>query len=225
MFTRLPLVAIACFLMTAALFGEDSGGAKLIDFRGIRIDKEKKTVTFPAVINMQSGMVEYLMVTDKGKTHESLLSTKIEPYDIQVAMLLLGIKPAVTAETEPPAQINKDYLAKAPQLKGENVNVMLTWKDGKAQHTARAEEMITDLKTNAAMTPGPWLYNGSEIYDGKFLAQVDGSIAAVVRDSAALMINPRPGNDDDQIWEVNTKATPKEGTAVDFTIQLEENTK
>ena len=118
MFSRVLFPAIAGLLMTAVLYGEDTGGAKLIDFRGIRIDKEKKTVTFPAEINMQSGMVEYLMVTDKGKTHESLLSTKIEPYDIQVAMLLLGIKPAAAAETQPPAQITKDYLTKEPELKG-----------------------------------------------------------------------------------------------------------
>ena len=36
-------------------------------------------------------MLEYLIVAETGKTHESLLSTKIAPYDIQVAMLLLGI--------------------------------------------------------------------------------------------------------------------------------------
>ena len=73
------------------------------------------------------------------------------------------------------------------------------------------------------MTEGPWTYNGSEMYDGKFLAQVDGSVAALVRDSGALMNNPRPGNDDDQIWEVYSKVTPPVGTAVDVIIELEEN--
>ena len=61
------------------------------------------------------------------------------------------------------------------------------------------------------------------MYGGKFLAQMDGSVASLVRDSAALMNNPRPGNDDDQIWNINSGATPEVGTPVDVIIELEEN--
>ncbi len=193
-----------------------------LEFRGITIDKDKRTVTFPAAINMTDGMLEYLIVAETGKTHESLLSTKIAPYDIQVAMLLLGIAPSAKANQEPPAQINKQYLQGAPDLAGEKVDLFLTWQGPQGPHRIRAEDLIWNLKQNAAMTEGPWTYNGSEMYDGRFLAQIDGSVAALVRDSAALVNNPRPGNDDDQIWEVYTKATPKAGTAVDVTIELEE---
>ena len=44
-----------------------------------------------------------------------------------------------------------------------------------------------------------------------------------MRDSAALMNNPRPGNDDDQIWEAYTQVTPAAGTAVDVIVKLEDN--
>jgi hypothetical protein len=206
-----------CLIGGPANAAGDSGG--MVDYRGIHIDKGKGTVTFPAEINMQTGMLEYLLVADTGKTHESLLSTKIEPYDIQVAMLLLGAEPAGKSDTAPPGQITRDYLKTAPELKGDRVNVLLTWTG----HRVRAEDLIWNLDKNAVMTPGPWTYNGSEMYDGRFLAQVDGSVAALVRDSGALMNNPRPGNDDDQIWEVNTAVTPAVGTAVDVTIQLEDN--
>jgi hypothetical protein len=198
-----------------------AGGAAALDFRGIHIDKERRTVTFPAAINMRSGMLEYLIVAETGKTHESLLSTKIAPYDIQVAMLLLGIAPAGKANAEPPGQLNKEYLKTAPELKGEKVSLFVAWPG----HRVRAEDLIWNLQENAAMTEGPWTYNGSELYDGKFLAQIDGSVAALVRDSAALMNNPRPGNDDDQIWEVYSQVTPPVGTAVDVIIELEESSK
>jgi hypothetical protein len=198
----------------AAVYGQTNG---VVDYRGIHIDKPKGTVTFPAEINMQSGMLEYLIVADTGKTHESLLSTKIEPYDIQVAMLLLGVQPAGKSDSEPPGQITRDYLKTAPELKGDRVNLFLTWPG----HRVRAEDLIWNLENNAVMTPGPWTYNGSEMYDGRFLAQVDGSVTALVRDSGALVNNPRPGNDDDQIWEVYSAVTPPVGTAVDVTIQLE----
>ena len=98
------LAAMWCVLPLRA----ESSGAKVIDFQGIQIDKENRTVTFPAAINMDGGMLEYLIVTEMGKTHESLLSTKIQPYDIQVAMLLLGIKPAGKADSEPPGQITSN---------------------------------------------------------------------------------------------------------------------
>ena len=208
---------VFCFWAIGAAHGAGNG---VVDYRGIHIDKTKGTVTFPAEINMQTGMLEYLIVAETGKTHESLLSTKIEPYDIQVAMLLLGVQPAGKSDSEPPGQITKAYLKTAPELKGDRVNVFLTWPG----HRARAEDLIWNLDKNAVMTPGPWTYNGSEMYDGRFLAQIDGSVAALVRDSGALMNNPRPGNDDDQIWEVYSAVTPAAGTAVDVTIQLEDNT-
>jgi hypothetical protein len=221
------LVLLACGCLTGLALEAQTAetpvagaNAATLDFKGIHIDKEKRAVTFPAAINMADGMLEYLIVAETGKTHESLLSTKIAPYDIQVAMLLLGVAPAGKAEEEPPGQLNKEYLKGAPELKGEKVSVFVEWPG----HRVRAEDLIWNLEANAVMTSGPWTYNGSELYEGRFLAQVDGSVAALVRDSAALINNPRPGNDDDQIWQVYSKVTPPVGTAVDVTVELEEST-
>jgi hypothetical protein len=213
------VLAFLAFYCLALPLRAQTDASKTLEFRGIQIDKDQRTVTFPAVINMRDGMLEYLIVSDKGKTHESLLSTKIDPYDIQVAMLLLGIKPAGKADSQPPGQITKGYLSSAPELEGEKISLFLSWPG----HRVRAEELIWNLDQNAAMSDGSWTYNGSEMYAGKFLAEVDGSIAALVRDSGALMNNPRRGNDDDQIWEAYSKTTPPVGTAVDVIIKLEDN--
>ena len=216
------LVALCCWATSALRAGEPA--AEPLEFRCIQVDKAKATVSFPAEINMAQGMLEYLIVANTGKTHESLLSTKILPQDIQVAMLLLGIPPALTVSAEPPGQITSDYLKTAPELKGEKINLFVAWHDAKGDHRARAEDMIWNKQKNAPMSPGQWIYNGSEMYGGKFLAQVDGSVAALVRDSAALVNNPRPGNDNDQIWQVYSQVTPPAGTAVTVTIELEDKT-
>jgi len=207
--------------MVALCMGGTLAAAPL-EYRGIEIDKDNQTVSFPAEINMHEGMLEYLLVASTGKTHESLLSTKVEPYDIQVAMLLLGIKPAANADTQPPAQITNGYLKNAPELTGERIALSLSWTDSGGPHRAAPESMIWNLASNAVMTNGPWVYNSSELYGGRFLAQIDGSITALVRDPAALINNPRPGNDNDQIWEVYSSVTPPAGTGVDVTIELEE---
>jgi hypothetical protein len=214
---RLSLLAAVCLAALPLRAQDASPGG--IDYNGIHIDKASRSVTFPAEINLTSGLLEYLLVNKKGKTHESLLSTAIEPYDLQVAMLLLGIKPAAPSHSQPPGQITREYLSTAPELAGDKISITLTWPG----HQVAAEDLIWNLDKNAVMTPGPWTYNGSEIYDGKFLAQIDGSMAALVRDSGALMNNPRPGNDDDQIWEPYTKEVPPVGTAVDVTLKLLDN--
>ena len=54
------------------------------------LEKLKQQISFPVLINMNEGLVEYILVTGKGKTHESLLVTRTEPFHIHVAMLLLG---------------------------------------------------------------------------------------------------------------------------------------
>src|SRR3569623_2003527 len=64
----------------------------------VRLDKNQKSVQFPAVLNMDHGLIEYLLVTTRGKTHESLLKTDAEPYNIHVAMLLLGAKGAAQSK-------------------------------------------------------------------------------------------------------------------------------
>ena len=53
------------------------------------------------------------------------------------------------------------------------------------------------------MRHGAWTYNGSMFYNGKFLAEMDSSIAAMVTDPEALMNNRQPGHDNDQIWAVD----------------------
>jgi len=55
----------------------------------VRIDKEQRTVSFPARLNLDEGPMEYFLVTSWGKTHESILKTDTEPFRIHLAMLLL----------------------------------------------------------------------------------------------------------------------------------------
>src|ERR1041384_1854737 len=51
----------------------------------VRLDKNQKSLRFPAVLNMNKAIAEYLLVHKRGKTHESLLTTEVEPYHIHVA--------------------------------------------------------------------------------------------------------------------------------------------
>ena len=58
----------------------------------IHLDQKAQTLSFPGALNLNQGLMEYLIVTPEGSTHESLLVTDARPTDVQFAMLLLGAK-------------------------------------------------------------------------------------------------------------------------------------
>jgi hypothetical protein len=191
----------------------------------LHLDKNTNTVTFPAVLNMDAGNLEYLLVTRQGSAHESLLVTEVQPNDLHFAMLLLGAKGAgvytPAAADAPPPQLDATYLKHAPQLKGDALTITASWKKDGAEKTAPVEDWLFNSETNKPPPRGPWIYTGSMFADGKFLAQIEGCFAALVTNPSALINNPRKGNDNDQIWEPNKKLVPPRDTPIEVAIHLE----
>ncbi len=177
----------------------------------VRLNKNTRTVEFPAVVNMDNGLGEYLLVHVKGKLHESVLRTDVDPYQIHLAMLLLGVKGATTNDwPESPTG----------RIPGVPVSIEVVWKHGKKERRLRAEELILDQSRNAPMRNGTWTYNGSLQLNGLFLAQQTGSIISVITDPEALVNNPRPLRENDDNWVINTKKVPALETLVTVRIQV-----
>lgn len=64
-----------------------------------------------------------------------------------------------------------------------------------------------------------WVYTGSVVQNGRFVAQVGGSIVALYHDPAAMVDNASPGGESDKIWFVREDAVPPVGTPVMVTIR------
>jgi hypothetical protein len=195
----------------------------IYDYHGIQLDKKNHRITFPGTVNQRQGIIEYVLVNEKGKTHESLLSTLVQPHDIHLALLLIGLKPEsipAPKDAPPPDAIDSAYLQSAPKLKGEPVRLSVKWTLNGKTKEAQVEDWILNLQTNKPATPGPWTYNGSMIENGVFLADEELSIAAVITDPTALVNNPREGYDNDQIWQVRDSEVPALDTPVEITITL-----
>jgi hypothetical protein len=155
---------------------------------------------------MTNGLIEYVVVTTTGKLHESLLKTEAQPQDLHVAMLLLGAKGAPPAT---PVTTNS--------VPGEKISIEVRPENGASQPI---EEYVIDLKANKSMTRGPWIYNGSRVIDGTFIAQRDGSIVSLITDPDALVNNPRVRREDDENWHVNTNKVLRVNTPVEVTFKL-----
>lgn len=183
----------------------------LLEIGKVQFDKAKRTIAFDARVNMREGLVEYVLVHETGKIHESLFTTDAQPYHVHLACLFLSGKNEPARDTD------------ITGLLGDNVLVRIRWAaDGVTNHVS-AEELVLKLDANQPMTPGPWIYNGSRVIDGNFLAQRDGSFVAIIKDPDALINNPRPGRENDEIWQAIPTKMPPLGALVRFSIQLEEN--
>ena len=184
----------------------------------VRLEKKKREIHLPVTINMNEGPLEYLVVTGKGKVHESLMVTTVEPFHLQVAMLLLNCKGSEGH------LIPEDDSKPVP---GEAVVMELHWTEGKKKKKARLENFF-QRADGKKVKEGPFIFNGSRVFDGVFLAQRDGSIVSLITDNAAQFNNPRKGRDNDDIWRPQPKGLPpldSNGTLVVRVLPKKKETK
>ena len=186
----------------------------------VRIDQKALSISFPGNLKMKRGLLEYLLVNPKGSVHETLLVTEVDANDIHVAMLLLGAKGGAIIAEAPPGQLDARYFRTAPKLTGDTVFITVKWKEKDVEKTAPIENWLFNEAANKAIEQGPWLYTGSMLHEGRFLAQAEGNLVALVTSPTALINNPRKGNDNDQMWNVNEDATPGESTSVEIIFKL-----
>lgn len=168
------------------------------------------TVEFPAIVNMQKGLLEYLIVGENGKLHESLLRTKVSPFHLQIALLTVGLK-----GTTHPLSGQGDIR----QPEGDPVYIWIRWTKDELTEKVPIGHWVKNIENSSWMGRGQWVFTGSAIVNGLFLAQADQSIAALFHDPAALFDNPNPGGGNDEIWYVHEEKVPPVGTAVTVIVE------
>ncbi len=177
----------------------------------VRLDKNARTATFPAMVNLRHETIEYAVVHKLGKTHESIFSTEARPRDLQVAMLLLNAQPVMTNT------FGTD--GKATPL-GEKIFVEVSWTNNGTRMECALEDTVLNRETTNTLSRGEWIYNGSNFSEGAFTAQRDGSLISVHIDPDALVNNPRPGRENDDLHVPNAAKLPPLGMRVEISIRL-----
>lgn len=175
----------------------------------IVVNKRDRSITFPARVNMDSGMLEYLLVHRRGKTHESLFNTLIEPYSLQIAFLLLGYEGA-----KEPLTMQGDPTV--PQ--GEALRILVTPASGGAPFPADQWVMNRFGDEIRDVPPMKWVYTGSFSFQGRFMPQESGSVVAIWHDPAAMIDNATPGGESNRIWFVKEGTVPAVDTPVTLTL-------
>lgn len=186
----------------------------------INFDANSKTLTFPATLNMNEGLLEYVLVMNHGKTHEALLVTEADPFDLQIALKLLDLKPVEKYFPELDEKFRPIPQDPPPQeaIDAACFQIRVDWTHDSDTQSALLSELILDMRVEKPMPKGRWIYTGSVIHQGEFFATKTGDVIAIFRDQASLFNFHGDGADDDTIWFPATKKLPPPGTAVSLTF-------
>ncbi len=189
----------------------------------ILLDKKKRRIEVPARVNMPDGLVEYVLVHSSGKTHESLLITDVQPYHVQIAMLLLGAKGANFNPNKPPqtGPITNSEIVKRPPITGTPTLLSIQWNEKTNRMDKPIDQFIFDKKLGKEMPATNWNFTGSVIWEGAYIAQIEGSIIALITDMGAIFNSQLPNRDADSTWYVRSAQVPRTNVPVTLRIQLD----
>ncbi|MGJ8723854.1 MAG: YdjY domain-containing protein [Roseibacillus sp.] len=187
----------------------------------VTFDENTRRISFPAEINQQEGIIEYAIVHEKGKIHESLLITTTSAFHLNVALQLLRYQSS--PELFPILNDDFESTGKYPQVPeaqktASRLQVLVSWEiDGKKEE-ASLNDLIYHVGNESAMEPLPWIYQGSYIHENSFKAETSGDLAAIYITRSSLINFSGKDNEMDEPWIPNRKRIPPVTTPVTVTF-------
>lgn len=185
---------------------ENASAANKADFFGMKIDSGRRTLTVPVEVNMSGGFIEYILVHESGKTHESLFRCSISGEKFNAAVLLF-----LPAKKEHGVKLFHDVPI---QIAVSGID-----SDGKP-FKSPVDRWVQNSVLELPMSPGPWGYVGSRFEENVFVAARDGSFIAVREDSDAILGNPRPERIQDDIWKAAVPPPFKAGDKLSLILEF-----
>ncbi|MEM7699033.1 MAG: YdjY domain-containing protein [Verrucomicrobiota bacterium] len=178
----------------------------------VTFDAKTRELEIPVVVNMnEGGPVEYLLVHEQGKVHESIFTTKVAPVDLQIAMKLLRYEeghgdvfnrflPAELVESEGGREADR----------GDPVDFVFL--EQAQENETSAPNLVIDAEGALPMDRGDWVFTGSYVDGDIFMAEAEGSIIAIYLDHIAMFNMTREGAETDERWGANGDLIPDIGT-------------
>jgi hypothetical protein len=145
-------------------------------------DQKSREIRFPARINMVEGLLEFLIVHEKGKVHESLLATTVSPTHLNLAFTLLRYSPPKNSIFCPTktARCSTEFPDVPADVKAAaRVRIDVEWNDGGKTRRVPANEWIQHAVKTTAMPAGPWVYGGSGFSKASSARKSSGDIVAI----------------------------------------------
>ena len=188
----------------------------------VEFDPATREIQFPAQVNMTEGLLEFLLVHENGKIHESLLSTTISATNLNVVLKLLHYQssPELYLKIKEDGSASSEFqAATAEQKAGSRLRILISKESAKRSDAVPVNEWIAHAPTEKPMPPEPWIYGGSSIHQGRFLAESSGDIFAIFLSNSAVANFGGTDNQNDEVWLPHATRVPEVGTPVTVIIQ------
>ncbi len=193
----------------------DLGSGKF-DFGGVTIDRLTNTLSLNALCNQRSGLIEYALVHEGGKIHESLFRTKIPPRWIHACLLLVRVKPF--------RGLFEDSFVEGDRKTGSfpehEILVSVTWENNGTEISRPLSSLIYNQISDRTLDSQPFVFTGSRTIEGVYLAERDGSILAVYHDPVAIINSLDRDSHSDDSWVARPSMMPPIESKVRLSMQI-----
>ncbi len=164
---------------------------------------------------LRDGALELLACSPRTREHESILTVRARPMHVFQAMGLIGLKPGTPMRYDQ----SRD-LQLAPT--GEALDLQVSCGKGKDKRAGPVERWLLDVRRSRPPEKLNWVFAGSRtLRDGRFAADVDGTVVCVVDfESALISLGALHSADTELLWlAANTEAIPPIGTPCTLLIR------
>ena len=175
----------------------------------LTVDPKAGSLTIPCKVNMGKGMVEYALVTEYGKCHESILKTESAPHNIQAALLLLGAKSRPVGQPRAKVETGAD-----PARLTARVEWDLNGGNVESRPLGDCYVFGNRGEPSTGRAGGNELhFNGSKVVPAGFLANQEGSVVSLVGDDLAVLNEASPTAPAEEPY-IREGVLPREGRSV-----------
>jgi len=154
------------------------------------VDPENRSVSFPATMNLAEGVLEVIIATPRGRLHEALLKADVSPMALQALLYTLDLNNGPRRQ---------DSTARRGDL--VDIDLEFTAADGMTVREP-VESFIRDTRTGKPKVRTGWVFVGSTMRDGVFLAEEEGNLCINYSVGATLFDNPDDDATDDTVHVV-----------------------
>ena len=194
----------------------------------VRVERSTRCVRVPVEVNMVEGAVEYFLCAPYGKVHECVLRTEVIPLEIHLAVLLLG-RPGQIPESLPdgnmelseqcPVELAVEFPAAAYEGK------QAPGDSSRGVRLLPAGRLVLNVEAGMPLADDIWMYTSSSMHETIFVAQRNGTVAAIMEDTTALVNMRGPLRERDDLWAPNTAELPPVGTKGTLVLRIPEQAK
>ncbi len=163
---------------------------------GVRIDWPNLTVELDAEVVMRQGPLELFACSPNTKEHESILRVAARPTHIYQALGLIGLTPGR------PIRYDEEKNRWDPPT-GDALDIRVRYVDDQGRTVIAAPaDWLSTTKPQATPLQLSWVFAGSyTLPDGRFAADIEGTVLCLVDFEAALIAVPALHSaDNEQLW-------------------------